>query len=302
MPPKTSCSLPLLPLSPLPTTQTFRMLSRKDKGHKLRSSSSKIHRRSRSSNILLSTIQKISNGKSRPERSTMSLCSITSDECDLDDTMMDSFDDTIEFGSGQSTMIHQVSSYPTFPLFTRGNDPSSTNTSQESWVVTPPTPTRLTLKMRPSSFILPCSGNEFFAKYDESDDDYSDDEFVYNVDERSRSDSAYKMTVLPNNQIPSTVSTSDSVLSESVSFDENDENENRIPPTTPPSRYQDDYSNPRFISSPPLIRLIPKRIVYLPFHSHDNHNHYGNNSNVDVRSSVPSFNHNMSHLLLPDDF
>lgn len=245
----------------------------------------------------------------------MSLCSVTSDEYDLDDTIMDSFDDTIECDDVRSTTLYPVPSQPTFPLFTRGNYPS-TSISQESWVVTPPTPTRLTLKMRPSSFILPFVGDEFYAKYDESEE-YSDDEFVYSIDNRARAHWDFRtagnnvFTAQPN-QIPATISTTESVhsaiASDSVSFDENDENENIVPPSTPPSRYHDDITNPRFITSPPMIRLIPKRVVYLPFHSHDNYSHNDHNSagsiidNYDERSTVPSFHPNLHHLLLPDDF
>ena len=323
MPAKISCSWPLLPLSPLPTTSSFRMLlgSRREQEHKLQSSSEIIHRRSRSCNILHGTLKKISNFKHRDENSTMSLCSVTSDESyDHDDTIMDaSFDDTIECDDGRSNsamLFHPISLQTTFPRFTRGNVPS-TNFPQESCVVTPPTPSRLTLKMRPSSFLLPFTGDEFYAKYDDSED-YSDDDFVYTIDEWSRVDVDYRTTsdeyAVQPNLVPSTVSTSESIhnitISESVSYDENDENEYCVP-STPPSRYQDGNSNPRFISSPPMIRLIPKRVAYLPFHSHDNYNYSQNGNyscgsgsmdNFDNRTTVPSFNHDLHHLLLPDDF
>ena len=317
MPPNRSYSLPLLPLSPLPLSNSFQMLSRKDKGHKFRSSSSKIHRRSRSSNILLSTFQKISHATTQNDRSTMSLCSVTSDEYDMDDTIMDSFDNTtFEVDDGQSSVIHPASSSPpTFPLFTRENH-TSTTISQESWVVTPPTPSRLTLKMRPSTFVLPFKGNDFYTSYDDSDD-YSDDEFVYTINERSREYGDSTMTnsyetTLPPHQIPITISTTesshDTIVSESESFDENDDNENSVPPSTPPSNYQDDHVDSRFMSSPPIIRLIPKRIIYLPFHSHDN---YGPSDyistgsamdNYNERSTATLSNQNLHHLLLPDDF
>jgi hypothetical protein len=160
-------------------------------------------------------------------------------------------------------------------------------------VVTPPIPTRLTLKMRPSSFTLPIVGDGNSARYDESED-YSDDEFItFSVD-----------NAVPPFQIPT-------AISESVSYDEIDENMDNCQPLTPPSCYQEDgFTNPRYISSPPVMRLIPKRMVYLPFDSHNSNNHFGNNascstwdsSNRNLRTNAYSFDENLRHLLLPDDF
>lgn len=281
-----------------------------------------LHRRSRSS---VDTIQKNSQAKRHDERSTMSLCSVTSDEYDLDDTMTDSFDeydDVVSTRDGRGIMIHPSSSQPTFPIFTRGNNPSMVIT-QESMAITPPTPTRLTLKMRPSvSFPLPFLENSLYTEYEESDDG-SHDAYVHAIDEMSREGDYTNVdfSAQPNDIIPKTITTTENsiangtIISASASFDENNENENMVPsPTTPPPshHYQNNsaVAHPRRLSPPPMIRLRQKRIIYLPFHSHNNYIHDDDHQNSitidnddDVHFTMSSFNNNnMHHLLLPDDF
>ena len=323
---KKSCSLPLLPLSPLLASSSVEMLSpRRGFEHKLRSLSSMIHRRSRSSSIIPDTIQQIHQAKHSDERSTMSLCSVTSDEYDLDDTMTDSldeYDDVVSTRDRRSTNIYPSSSQPTFPIFTRGNDASMGRAQESMVMITPPTPTRLTLKMRPSSFTLPFIENTLYTDY-EGSDDQSHEEYFHPIDDMSRDDDLNVIDFSArSNDVPVTISTTTdnnsiahgTLISESASYDENDENENIVPPPTtpPPFQYQNNTStaqHPRLPTSPPMLRLRPKRIAYLPFHSHDNYTPDDSQNNSpsmddgdDVRFTVSSFNQNLDHLLLPDDF
>ena len=339
--PKSSCSLPLLPLSPLLALSSVRIQSRRERDHKKRSLSSMIHRRSQSSSCLFGSIPKITPAKHQDGRSTMSLCSVTSDEYendDDDDTIMDSMDDCDDVPSTRderSIMIHPVSSQqPAFPLFTRGNR-SSMYPTHEMVEITPPTPTRLTLKMRPSSFTLPyLFDNALYTEYNvDVVDDRSDGACIHTIEEMSRDEDGNNgigfATRLPNDDVPVTVvSTADSrsitIISDSVSYDENDDNENIVPPTsapppapTTPLPFQ--YPNHPLAAHARMMRLQPKHVVQFPFHSHDNYNHVANEDHPtttstgsafdddddddDVRFTAASFRHHMMprHLLLPDD-
>ena len=324
---KAGC-LPLLPLSPLSASSSFfglRMRLRKE--HKLRSLSSILHRRSRSISVLINKSPSPSKHQDEvedQERSTMSLCSVTSDDYDLEDTMMmDTLDVDfiVESGyyqsptttrDGRRSYHHHgahhdgITSPPTVPRV-------ASSTLSSVWI-TPPTPARLTLKMRPSVFLdhdddyhhhhhndeLIHGNDRFCHTMDDDDDD--DDLQIHEGDD----DRPSHCPVL--------------IRSESVSFDHDDgavtDDENTAPPpltsppTTPlPSWYPEAATN--HLTSPPMIRSIPKNTVHLPFQSLDNDFNINGGDrrrrrrhvSIDMDDEDRTLSHpTLHHLLLPDDF
>jgi hypothetical protein len=293
-----------------------------------------LHRRNRSSSTLLLLRLNASKSESfekkniKEDRSTMSLCSVTSDEYEFDD-IADSFEDIIILpdpsSSAHDGRRHYNSNSPIPEMISQSFDTAtSSNTSSDS---IPQTPNTVRLQMRPSPFnALRSSIDGSCETYYEYDGDDEREQYVIDEDMENapyyiwnpNSSIDYVSSPSSNGMIPA-VASFDSIHDVTTEYynhyatnrctgpvivdcDYNNNDNTIQSPRTPPTTTNNIH---RRLLSPPILQLKPKNVIYLPIMEHD-----GWESSSDIIQTATSaatatsscINHHIQHILMPDDF
>jgi hypothetical protein len=325
---RTKMSLPLFPLSS------------PRKIHKRRPITFLLHRRSRSSGILCeATKQRNPSHQDDGDRSVLSLCSMTSEEYEGDESAavdtVNSFDDDtsvlmeedVPLNLPNETQMMQPSSSmlppfsQAFPHWSKNMHAVTSTVDTACEMVTPVTPatptTRVTLKMRPSTFSMPLSeeddlymsaaadinaneNNKYTFQHIAWTDHCHCDDFVVSPIPYAGTDNQRNHRV---HFVPDTDSTSMEEYDD-IQYETN----NRMPPPRTPSPYIQHYNNnhdgtnrKNRSSSPPRIPPAERNVIYMSFSTDPNDDPH--DAMVDeTYPTVTIHSRNWEHLLLPNDF